>query len=636
VSAPHPIALFCKSYRGDLDRCAQLVESIRRHNREGLPCYLSVPASDRAAFLNELGQDGIELLTDEEVIGGSIAQTWTSQQLVKLRFARRALARTIVWFDSDFVIIRDFDRREFFARDGVPYTLFSDMRRNLFQDRLLGDPAHDAEYARMLAGLERPFALIRDSFERRGPLYFFGPPVIWSVEVVAALERWAIGRGLSFEMLLSLSPFELNWYGEFLFANQTIPVVPRPDPAFHFTRDWELRRFKEQGLRISDLVDRGFLAVNFASKWMASAIIPPQPVTPPARGPAPGASGAARAPGAGGTARAPGALDLGEPWRGTYHRTGWGWALDALAPLHRTGGVRVEGFVDKKFGWGRDPGDRGNGFTPYLEPWVGFWHNPPAMPEWFNGDRQAPHDILQSDEWRASAPACQGLFTLSEALARWLRARVDVPVSVLRHPSPEPRRPFSLEAYRSNPDPCIAQVGWWLRRFVSLRLLPVTRLRKVFLDLRATLLAIGTIMQRELDLVSPERSLGEVSPLPYLDNDAYDEFLSRNLVFLHLYDASATNTLVECIQRATPLLVNPLDAVVEYLGADYPLYFTTLAEAAAKAEDDAAIGRAHAYLRDLPIKRELTQSAFRAAFERSEICRRLGIAAPAGQPGAFS
>ena len=132
---------------------------------------------------------------------------------------------------------------------------------------------------------------------------------------------------------------------------------------------------------------------------------------------------------------------------------------------------------------------------------------------------------------------------------------------------------FSLEAYRSNPDRCIAQVGWWLRRFVSLRLLPVTSVRKVFLDLRATLPAIGSIMQRELELVSPERTRGEVSALPYLDNDAYDEFLSRNLVFLHLYDASAANTLVECIQRTTPLLVNPLDAVVEYLGAEYPLYF---------------------------------------------------------------
>jgi hypothetical protein len=607
------LALFCKSYRGDLERCARLVESIRKHNRDGLPCYLSVPARDREAFVQALGTEGIEFLADEDVMGGSVAQTWTSQQLVKLRFARLELARTIVWFDSDFAVIRDFDRHEFLAYDDVPYTLFADFRRSLFQDSILGDPADDSQYARMLAGLERPFSIIRDTFERRGPLYFFGPPVIWSTAVVAALERWAVERGLGFEMLLSIAPFELNWYGEFLFAKQTIPVVPRIDPAFHFTRDWELQRFHERGFRISDLAARGFLAVNFASKWMADAGVPS---VPRAEAPAPRSNG---------DARRHGAIALGEPWRGTYHRAGWGWALDALRPLHRPDGIAVEGFVEKKFGWGRDPGDRGNAFASHREPWVGFWHNPPGVPEWFNQDRQSPHDILASAEWRASAPACQGLFTLSDALARWLRPRVDVPVCVLRHPSPEPRRGFSLDAYRANPDRCVAQVGWWLRRFVSLRLLPTTTLRKVFLDLRPMLPWLRSLAQRELELVSQERFHGEVTPVSYLDNDSYDEFLSRNIVMLHLYDASATNTVVECIQRATPLLVNPLDAIVEYLGPAYPFYFTSLDEAAAKAEDDAAIARAHEYLRDLPIKRELTQSAFLRGFLASEICVRLGI-----------
>jgi hypothetical protein len=619
MSAPHPLALFCKSYRGDLERCARLIESIRRHNRDGLPCYVSVPARDRQAFAQVLGTDAVELVTDEDVIGASIPQTWTSQQLVKLRFARLELARTIVWFDSDFALIRDFTRRDFLAYDDVPYTLFDDFRRNVFRDRLLGDPAEDQEYARMLSGLERPFSIIRDAFARSGPLYFFGPPVIWSTAVVAALERWASERGLGFEMLLSMAPFELNWYGEFLFATQTIPVVPRTDVAFHFTRDWELQRFIERGLRISDLAERGYLAVNFASKWMADPAMSDTAPVPLPHAAARTSDGGMRA----------GGIDLGEPWRGTYHRTGWGWALDALRPLHRPGGIRVEGFIDKKFGWGRDPGDRGNAFTPYVEPWIGFWHNPPGLPEWFNQDRQSPHDVLASAEWRASAPACQGLFTLSDALARWLRPRVNVPVCVLRHPSPEPRSGFSLEAFRANPDKCVAQVGWWLRRFVSLRQLPVTRVRKVLLDLRATLPWIRSLMQRELELVSPERFHGEVTPMPYLGNDDYDAFLSRNIVFLHLYDASATNTLIECIQSATPLLVNPLDAVVEHLGPEYPFYFSTLEEAAAKAEDDAAVARAHEYLRYLPIKSELTQAAFVRAFLDSEICRRLGIDAAA-------
>ncbi len=615
MASSHALALFCKSFRGDLERCARLVESIRRHNRDGLPCYVSIPAGDRQAFAQALGGEGVELVTDEEVIGGAIPQTWTSQQLVKLRFARLGLARNIVWFDSDFVIIRDFTRQEFLAYEDVPYTLFESFQRNLFRDRVLGDPAEDPEYARMLSGLERPFSIIRDTFGRRGPLYFFGAPVVWSAAVVAALERWAMERGLSFEMLLSIAPFELNWYGEFLFAKQTIPVVPRTSLAFHFTRDWELRRFSERGLTISELAARGYLAVNVAAKWMADASVPPSSPVSRTGGEMDRHSGGAQAD----------AIDLGEPWAGTYHRAGWGWAMDALRPLHRAGGILVEGFVDKKFGWGRDPGDRGNAFTPYVEPWIGFWHNPPGLPAWFNQDSQSPHDVLASAEWRASAPACRGLFALSDALACWLRPRVTVPVCVLRHPSPEPGSTFSMEAFRSNPDKCVAQVGWWLRRFVSFRQLPVTRLRKVLLDLRATLPWIRGIMQRELELVSPDLLHGDVTPVPYLTNDEYDAFLSRNIVFLHLYDASATNTLLECVQRATPLLINPLGAVVEHLGPQYPFYFTTLEEAAAKAEDEALVERAHDYLRCLPLKRQLTQGAFLDAFRESEICRRLGI-----------
>lgn len=52
-----------------------------------------------------------------------------------------------------------------------------------------------------------------------------------------------------------------------------------------------------------------------------------------------------------------------------------------------------------------------------------------------------------------------------------------------------------------------------------------------------------------------------------LSNEAYDRLLTENIGFVALHDASANNTVIECIARATPLLVNPLPAVVEYLGA---------------------------------------------------------------------
>lgn len=88
-------------------------------------------------------------------------------------------------------------------------------------------------------------------------------------------------------------------------------------------------------------------------------------------------------------------------------------------------------------------------------------------------------------------------------------------------------------------------------------------------------------MRAELGVV-PTGFRNGVRVVDYLTDMEYDRLLSQNLVFLDLYDSSANNALVECIVRGTPVLVNPLDAVVEYLGVDYPLHFDNLAEAALK------------------------------------------------------
>ena len=57
-----------------------------------------------------------------------------------------------------------------------------------------------------------------------------------------------------------------------------------------------------------------------------------------------------------------------------------------------------------------------------------------------------------------------------------------------------------------------------------------------------------------------------------LENEHYDELLSENIVFLKLVDASAVNTIIECIVRCTPILVNRHAAVEEMLGMEIILF----------------------------------------------------------------
>lgn len=58
-----------------------------------------------------------------------------------------------------------------------------------------------------------------------------------------------------------------------------------------------------------------------------------------------------------------------------------------------------------------------------------------------------------------------------------------------------------------------------------------------------------------------------------LNNTEYDDLLSENIVFIHLVDASTVNTILECIVRNTPIIVNSHPAVIELLGKEYPLYY---------------------------------------------------------------
>ena len=67
--------------------------------------------------------------------------------------------------------------------------------------------------------------------------------------------------------------------------------------------------------------------------------------------------------------------------------------------------------------------------------------------------------------------------------------------------------------------------------------------------------------------------------IEHLENNEYDQLLTKNIVFIQLHEASAVNTLIECVVRNTPIVINKLPAIVEVLGSDYPLFYNNLDEA---------------------------------------------------------
>ena len=306
-----------------------------------------------------------------------------------------------------------------------------------------------------------------------------------------------------------------------------------------------------------------------------------------------------------------------------HHRSGWGYAMDALNPVLRARGVVFDTFIESTFCWQLEQ-NRSSGFLPYTGNWVGFVHNPPGIPVWHEY-HSAPQVIFQQPLWRESLRTCRGLFTFSETMANWMRERVPVPVAALIHPTEFTDQMFDIQHFLAQDTPRIVQVGAWLRRVNSIALLPVRRLRRTCLipSENGELQLWNLIArERENEPAALNADWSTVDILQRLKPADFDALLSRNIVFLDLYDSTVNNTVIECIVRATPIVCNRLPALVEMLGPNYPLFFTSLDEAAAKAEDMKLIEETAAYLRALP-KEVFTGEYFAGSVTSSELYRSL-------------
>ena len=316
------------------------------------------------------------------------------------------------------------------------------------------------------------------------------------------------------------------------------------------------------------------------------------------------------------------------------HRSGWAHAVNALEPLHSDSGIYFDGFLEKNFAWERDSAIKTEK-VPYRQPWVGFFHNPMGIPEWFFS-QYSLEKIIQQDEFQESLAECLGIYTLSKSLAQDLSKYLKIPIDNLIHPTEIPEVRFDFDKFIDNTEKNIVTVGWWLRKLNSIYALPLEEksgYRKIRL-----LTYTGKHPQKVIDeLVVKERYeenlfmdgsialeyQSNTSDMARLSDDEYDNLLSENIVFLDLYNSSANNAVIECIARATPVLINKLPSTLEYLGEDYPFFFDSLDEAAAKAKDFDLVKATHEYLLSWEVRDKLSAEYFRRAFEESEVYQSL-------------
>jgi hypothetical protein len=214
------------------------------------------------------------------------------------------------------------------------------------------------------------------------------------------------------------------------------------------------------------------------------------------------------------------------------------------------------------------------------KPWVGILHYPEFVEEMNYESYEALTNLIKSDTFIKSLKNCKCIITLSEHLKEYLdkilnENNFNILTKNIYHPTDFNCKTFNLQAFNKNKEKKIVQIGFWMRKMNTIYEINSKKYIKYWLPGGQYWKDIFTKIYSNYQSYLDDKS---VTIKMYLSNDDYDDLLIKNVALLDVFNSSANNTILECIARNTPLLVNKHPAIVEYLGVDYPLYFNNTNE----------------------------------------------------------
>ncbi len=301
----------------------------------------------------------------------------------------------------------------------------------------------------------------------------------------------------------------------------------------------------------------------------------------------------------------------------------WSAAMESLVPLRDDKGLFFTPCASSTIF--RNPGNP----QPIKRPWIGIVQEPYTIPDWLAaipGCGGATW-LFEQPAWKESLASCRGLFALSTYSAEFLRKWfAGIKVNEIVHPADFTGDVWSPERFQDNPAKKVIQPGWYMRNLHSIFELPQTQAEKVAVPFCRDWELYQQLFETEEELRKSEGLFFEcmretASVMKDVSEADLGKMLTENIAFVNLYESNAVDTVIECIARATPLLVNAMPAVVEYLGPEYPFYMWCYDQAAEKADDHKLILETHEYLKDLGIRKKMTPQAFKQSLLESEVCR---------------
>lgn len=266
----HSIVLFCKSYKNDVLRAKNLINSIHTFNKDNIPLYVSTSFEDKKIFDAHIDSNLYTWINDLDICVANpefkkeyLEKTkgHTSQQIIKSEFWRLDYCKNYLCLDSDAVFIKDFYKHDFLDTDGHPFTVMHSAKDFIIEMELNGK--HN-----VVQDFLRESALLKKYFGRTDSDYDFGPsPFIWSSKVWRYLnDDFLKKKGLNIWDAIKLHPMEMRWYGESLLASRVIPIKPISPlfKVYHYS--WQQKNDIEKGIDKSHLKANHLGLIN-QSNW---------------------------------------------------------------------------------------------------------------------------------------------------------------------------------------------------------------------------------------------------------------------------------------------------------------------------------------------------------------------------------
>ncbi len=204
-------------------------------------------------------------------------------------------------------------------------------------------------------------------------------------------------------------------------------------------------------------------------------------------------------------------------------------------------------------------------------PFVAFFHQVPY------GYERSLEQILGSTLWRYNQRHFLGGFVFSQNQKTYmLRKKISGYIRLVYHPTFLKVSKWQMTSFLKNRT--LLHIGVHCRNvdfFLEVASRRRARERYVFLAARKRDFANYHLLCDWAGVEIKKR----------LDDDTYSRALTSSVVFLNLAHAAANNVVLECIARGTPMIINRVGGIKDYLGSDYPLYYTSKAHAVRLIED---------------------------------------------------